>query len=86
MRKIFVGDRVYGENRGCAVLGIKVTVVYCRSRVSACLRAMSFEMFYDRLNIIEDLNASIFGLLEDTVTVNGMLFFEKANIKMEFCN
>lgn len=67
-------------------LGLKVTVVYCRSRVSACLRAMSFEMFYDRLNIIEDLNAGIFGLFEDSGNVNGMLFIEKANIIMEFCN
>lgn len=71
------------RTEGVQSLGLKVTVVYCRSRVSACLRAMSFEMFYDRLNIIEDLNAGIFGLFEDTGTVNGMLFFEKAIIGME---
>lgn len=47
------------RTEGVQSLGLKVTVVYCRSRVSACLRAMSFEMFYDRLNIIEDLNAGI---------------------------
>lgn len=64
-------------------LGLKVTVVYCRSWVSVCLRTMSFQMFYDRLNIIEDLNAGIFGLFEDTGTVNEMLFFEKAIIRME---